>query len=1070
MKKNIRLISAGAGTGKTSRLTKELSGLLTGEGSYKPSEVIATTFTKAAAGELKSRISEKLLEAGALELAAQLDQALVGTVNSISQQLLSLFSFEAGISPNLSVIEDDEKDIMFRESLKRSLDESTWNEIDEITARFSMKREDAENTIKTISDYARNNDLKATHLESSRDESTRSLQAILPRANEDQVKILNDISKRVPGLSAAVKANKDTTDKTAKAIRRFESFYYKIRNHLEIPWAEWASCGKAEISKKSEKAGLFEDLQRAMEKHIHLPSFQNDLKRYIQICFDGAIISMDAYAKLKSERGLIDFVDQESLLLHALDDPRIRERFKEQFKVLFVDEFQDTSPLQLFLFLKISSLVEKVIWVGDAKQAIFGFRSSDAQLINTVTDALGEPHENDILPTSFRSRPQLVKMVNKLFLPAFQNSETKLNDEQIVLESHRQDNSQLFTAFQLWGFQWKYSNGLKPNDIMYHSHVASRIAAFLAEEHLTEEKETNIIRKIRAGDIAVLCRTNNNCNAVANALRDQGLQAVVADAGLNQTGEWRLLRACLHLLVDNKDSLSKAEIKFLSDPDHDIEGILQDRMAYLEKAAEDYEILNKWLSEEPIVEWINQQRENLLSKSISGIIQLIYSGLDFHNKVMAWGNGAQRHVNLQQILSYANEFEEYCAKLALLPNVHGFISWFDQLSENKDDKRGLVTNELSVNVMTYHAAKGREWPVVILYDMDYYREPNLFAVGVVAKDKIDFDNPLKGRSLRYWPWPYQTNFGNQNGFDPFKDSCKASQDYLSIELSQKSESLRLLYVGFTRARDYVILPFKLNEQASYLKPLVENGIASIAELGNSPVDKIIPSKLIDQSLRLWMTEYNNYAEEKTSSKKEAAIYLQGSTREYPPYHITPSLVTPAEDVTFTEGFDIHTPFSDHKIEVERSEFGTFIHRVFCAYNPAMKESQVKDLISRLAVCYGINSAKIQEELLFRLREFYKWIDTEYKPTKIYKELPLMMESNGQLVDGIADMILENDNEVILIDYKTFTGDKAAMQFKAKEFTGQLKLYMDILRKGFPNKNIRGGIYFVMRGVMVWVKE
>jgi ATP-dependent exoDNAse (exonuclease V) beta subunit len=1069
MKKNIRLISAGAGTGKTSRLTEELSDLLTGDVLYKPSEIIATTFTKAAAGELKSRISKKLLEAGALELAAQLDQALVGTVNSISQQLLTLFSFEAGISPNLSVIEDDEKDIMFRESLKKSLDESTWNEIDEITGRFSMKREDAVYTIRSISDYARNNDLKATHLEISRDESVRSLEAILPDANEDEAKILKDISKRVPGLSAAVKANKDTTDKTGKAITRFENFYYKIRNHLEIPWAEWATCEKVEISKISERAGLFEDLQTAMGKHLHLPSFQNDLKRYIQICFDGAIISMDAYAKLKSERGLIDFVDQESLLLHALDDPRIRERFQEQFKVLFVDEFQDTSPLQLFLFLKISSLVEKVIWVGDAKQAIFGFRSSDAQLINTITSALGEPHDNDILPTSYRSRPQLVKMVNQLFLPAFQNSETKLNEEQIVLDANREDNAKLSIPFHLWGFQWKYSNGLKQNEAMYHSHVASRIASFIDEGHLTEEKETKVIRKIRAGDIAVLCRTNNNCNSVANALRDQGLQAVVADAGLNQTGECRLLRACLHLLVDKNDSLSKSEIKFLSDPDHDIEAILQDRIEYLEKANGDYETLNKWLSEEPIVKWINQQQENLLSKSISGIIQLIYSGLDFHNKVVAWGNGAQRHVNLQQILSYANEFEEYCAKLALLPNVHGFISWFDQLSENKDDKRGLVTNELSVNVMTYHMAKGREWPVVILYDMDYYREPNLFAVRVVAKDKIDFDNPLKGRSLRYWPWPYQTNYGNQNGFEPFRDSCKSTPDYLSIELSQKSESLRLLYVGFTRARDYVILPFKLGDQANYLKQLVDNGIGSIAELGNGPIDKIIPSKLIDQPLRLWMTEYNNFEEGKTSSKTKAAIYLQKSIREYLPYHITPSSVTPAEDVTFTEGFDIHTPFSDHKIEVERSEFGTFIHRVFCAYNPAMKDSQVKDFISRLAVCYGINSSKIQEELLFRLREFYKWIETEFKPIKIYKELPLMMESNGQLVDGIADMVVETADEVILIDYKTFTGDKAAMQFKAKEFTGQLKFYMDILRKGFLGKKVKGGIYFVMRGVMVWVK-
>jgi ATP-dependent exoDNAse (exonuclease V) beta subunit len=82
----------------------------------------------------------------------------------------------------------------------------------------------------------------------------------------------------------------------------------------------------------------------------------------------------------------------------------------------------------------------------------------------------------------------------------------------------------------------------------------------------------------------------------------------------------------------------------------------------------------------------------------------------------------------------------------------------------------------------------------------------------------------------------------------------------------------------------------------------------------------------------------------------------------------------------------------------------------------------------------------------------------------------MMETNGQLVDGIADLVIETEHEVILIDYKTFTGDSAQMQWKAKTFSGQLKLYMDILKRGFQGKKIRGGIYFVMKGVVVWMEE
>ena len=111
MKQNIRLISAGAGTGKTFRLTDELSALLTGNNGYHPSQIIATTFTRAAAAELKNRIREKILQHGGMDIASQLEQAMIGTVNSISQQLLTLFSFESGLSPSLTVIDDEEKDV-----------------------------------------------------------------------------------------------------------------------------------------------------------------------------------------------------------------------------------------------------------------------------------------------------------------------------------------------------------------------------------------------------------------------------------------------------------------------------------------------------------------------------------------------------------------------------------------------------------------------------------------------------------------------------------------------------------------------------------------------------------------------------------------------------------------------------------------------------------------------------------------------------------------------------------------------------------------------------------------------
>jgi ATP-dependent exoDNAse (exonuclease V) beta subunit len=930
MKSNIRLISASAGTGKTYRLTGDFSQLLI-EDKIEPSQIIATTFTRAAAGELKNRIREKILEHGLFEVIPQLDQALVGTVNSVSQQLLSLFSFERGLSPALTVIDDTEKDVLFQTALSGSLDVKMWDDLDKIGERFSMERKDIMKIIKSISDNARNNALDKKQLEISRDDSISSIKKVLPKTNKNQQRIKSELNKNLRGLRSKVEKARDGGQDTANALQSFETFSYKVQQEYDIPWAEWASCAKLKCNAPARDCKVFDEVKELMQAHLHFPEFHNDIIEFIRLCFDAAIISMQAYSELKKERGLVDFVDQESLLLTALDDVKIKKRFQQQFKILFVDEFQDTSPLQLALFLKISSMVKKVIWVGDAKQSIYGFRNSDAELIKTVTTALGKPNDNDILKTSYRSRPELVDIVNRLFLPAFQKDNKEVTKEEIIVEPDRGTNKDFKTAFQLWGFKWQPSKGERDNKEKYQSHLAARVIAFLENAPLVEDIYSKKIRVATPGDISILCRTNDNCTNIANALRTQGLQAVVSNTGLNLTAEWRLLKACLHLLVDNTDSLSKFEIDFLTSHKHDVSKMLEERLLFLKDVGKDYERQNNWLNDHDIVKWINTNRSNLLAESIAGIIRLIYTGLDFNSIVMSWGNGAQRHANLQQIVTYATQFEDYCAKLALLPNVHGFLSWFDSLVEDELDNRGLVTNEFSVNVLTYHAAKGLEWPVVILFDMEHQRDPDVFGIRTKAKATIEFKEPLQDRFLRFWPWPYKTVYGKQHGSDEFKQYGKKADDHDSLVKKEKSEALRLLYVGFTRARDYLIIPFKTGDkdQKCYLKPLVENGISSLVEIGEIETDSILPrSKLFDFPLRLWITSYS-YAEKAADNiNKQAEIYLQKEKKEYPHYLINPSGSAPAQDITFTESLEIHSAFSDEKMDVERSEFGSFIHRLY----------------------------------------------------------------------------------------------------------------------------------------------
>ena len=120
MSANIHFISAGAGSGKTFSLTQKLEKLLSA-GEVKPAGVIATTFTKLAAGELKERVRAALITAGKLDVANQMEQSLIGTVNGVCGDILRRFAFEAGMPPDQQVLDDLQGDVLFYQAMERAL-------------------------------------------------------------------------------------------------------------------------------------------------------------------------------------------------------------------------------------------------------------------------------------------------------------------------------------------------------------------------------------------------------------------------------------------------------------------------------------------------------------------------------------------------------------------------------------------------------------------------------------------------------------------------------------------------------------------------------------------------------------------------------------------------------------------------------------------------------------------------------------------------------------------------------------------------------------------------------------
>ena len=111
---------------------------------------------------------------------------------------------------------------------------------------------------------------------------------------------------------------------------------------------------------------------------------QQDIQDYLSQIFALCADALAIYAERKRELGVLDFTDQEHLLLKVLDHDNVASVLKDELDLLMVDEFQDTSPIQLALFIKLAQFAKSISWVGDIKQAIYGFRGSDTALMEAI--------------------------------------------------------------------------------------------------------------------------------------------------------------------------------------------------------------------------------------------------------------------------------------------------------------------------------------------------------------------------------------------------------------------------------------------------------------------------------------------------------------------------------------------------------------------------------------------------------------------------------------------------------------------------------------------------------------
>jgi ATP-dependent exoDNAse (exonuclease V) beta subunit len=163
---------------------------------------------------------------------------------------------------------------------------------------------------------------------------------------------------------------------------------------------------------------------------------------------------------------------------------------------------------------------------------------------------------------------------------------------------------------------------------------------------------------------------------------------------------------------------------------------------------------------------------------------------------------------------------------------------------------------------------------------------------------------------------------------------------------------------------------------------------------------------------------------------------------------------------------------DHNLTGDDAAFGTCIHAILCAHHPEMKESEQLQLIERLLENFGFTGIISPADLATSIRQFNEWIGCRYKSAGYYQEYPMMVEKGNQILSGIADLVIETPEEILLIDYKTFPGyadsdkNRESCEWRARTYSGQMALYQEMLERVWPGRKVETVIWFVIAGALV----
>ena len=1037
----VDIVTASAGTGKTYHLTGLIESA-TIEGG-RPETILATTFTVKAAEELRERIRARLLEKGLAEQAVRLLGARIGTVNGVCGGLIGEFALRLGLSPVAEIISEDMQVRAFREAADEAIARHA-NALDDLGHRLghNERREphDWRRDINDVVERARANDMEPERFADFARRSFEGFARILPKParGETAQSLDRALDAAIAELNERYPSNEGLTVGTAKSL---DALRETARGRAaDLPWSRWARLAKLKGTKADD--AQFAPLREAASAFARHPRLGDDVEAYINQIFACAGEAMRAYDEHKRKWGFLDFVDQERLALRLFGDPALRDALSERIERVYVDEFQDTSPLQLALFVALSQVAQSSAWVGDPKQAIYGFRGADPELIARVAPKIQQAMggAGTTLAKSFRSRPALVAFANDAFGKTFERMglpKTSVRVEQCA----RADLSGQGVALNVWRLEGK-TLGERAAALAHG--VAERLAR--PEDWLVEDGGKS--RPLAPRDIAILCATNARCLSLASSLAAFGVKVALERDGLFGTPEARLALAALRWCADRRDTLALAEMAHLLHAG-------ADQPAWFE-ASLDPDALEALTLLVPMAEALGAIAETSAHSSPLEFADAVLLAGGIADAVRRWGEAADRLLNLEALRALVARYQDERKQNRAPATATDLCAWLGEQQANCPASRAAD----AVTLLTYHKAKGLEWPLVILTDLEREPRDNPFGLHVMsdraAKD-MGWRAPLADRWLRLWPWP----LGSQNKDVVLDVTALDSPEGQEASRIEREERARVLYVGATRARDYLVLA---------LPPPGKTGWAWVEELQTLEIPGVGATKLgvngIAHDVRTASLAPVEPAPVARASKDYVGPTVAAVAHE--PLSLRPSGAGEAGGARIIETINIgpRLPFAGSP---DMGALGEALHRFLAADDPSFSAQTRTALASRLLRAWSVTGLDPRDVVTMgdRFRGFlaHRWPDGVLR-----REAPITQRLGNRTLSGRIDAVLETASEIVVIDHKSFPGARAQWQAQAEKHVGQLNLYAGALREAYvPPRPVRMALHLPISGEVLMLE-